>query len=348
MKLLKLSIAFLLFGATVSHAQVGINTTNPHPTAVLHIYSTTEGVLLPTISSSQRNVLTTRSAAEGLLVYDSAQGVYYFFRTREGDTIGEWIALNPFQTTEAYDLNRNTNDVRLASRFQNRNVVIGGNVADVDARLHVKGNIRADSTIRAEIAHVVDSLWSKKIGALSVRSTVAKIDTIRTTIVLADTIHAKAIHSNSLLPIGTIVMWTPTSVGGVLNVPDCWEEVVELRGRFPIGAGLAADGHGRIYPAGSTRDNLEQQGQAFVRLEVQHLPEHSHAYYIGLTRMSGHSGTNLNENSGGSLVARPIQEGHRGLGRQYTQSIGSSQSHENRPPFYGVFFIRKISNNCPS
>ena len=170
MKTPKFLALFLLLGITTAKAQVGINTTNPHPTAVLHIHSQNQGVLLPTLPPGKRTALATGDgteiAAEGLLVYDPEQRVYFFFNS----TTGEWLALNPFQVREKKDTSgAGGNDVRLAPHFQDRNVVIGGDAAHPDARLHVHGNLRA------EIAHIVDSLWSAKIESLSLITQTAEV-----------------------------------------------------------------------------------------------------------------------------------------------------------------------------
>jgi microcystin-dependent protein len=349
---------FLLLGFT-AQAQVGINTLEPDTTAILHIHSDNKGVLLPILDTAARRGLRA-VAADGLLVYDSIHKIYYFVNKTE-EVHWRWYALNPFQTTDENDPNGNRDNVRLASRFQNRNVVIGQGNADTNAKLHVKGNIKSDDTvfakhvcieskIIAETARIFDSLWSKKIESVSLRTTVAKIDTIRTSIVIADTIHSSAIHSRSLVPIGTIVMWTPlTGIGGSLNravVPECWEEVRELRGRFPIGAGIADDGHGGVYQARSVQDHNQRQGQAFVTLTTEQIPNHTHN--VPAVQWNhhpvGHSmDGRLTTGSGAMLVSFDAGITSSGV----NSPEGTNHPHENRPPFYGVYFIRKISNNCP-
>jgi len=170
----KLFIIFLLFSFTAK-AQVGINILDPDTTAILHIHSDNKGVLLPIVDSAIRAPLTINNAptADGLLVYDSIDKIYYFFNRKTR----EWLALNPFQVNETTHTNDTTGDVRLASRFENRNMVIGQGNADSNAKLHVKGNIKSDSTIfaknaditggriDAKNAYISDSTWSKKIGS---------------------------------------------------------------------------------------------------------------------------------------------------------------------------------------
>lgn len=71
MKKIILSISSFLW-AFVLVAQVGIGTTSPNASAVLDVSSTTKGVLLPRLTTTQRNAI---SAPEfGLLLYNTTLG----------------------------------------------------------------------------------------------------------------------------------------------------------------------------------------------------------------------------------------------------------------------------------
>ena len=56
---------------------VGINTTTPHPSAVLDITSADKGILIPRISTTAR--IGIISPAKGLMVYDSTVKSFYFY-----------------------------------------------------------------------------------------------------------------------------------------------------------------------------------------------------------------------------------------------------------------------------
>lgn len=73
-----LVLALALFGMNFIDAQVGINTSNPDPSAALDIQSTTGGLLIPRLTASEKNSIT--SPANGLLVYQttSPSGFYYY------------------------------------------------------------------------------------------------------------------------------------------------------------------------------------------------------------------------------------------------------------------------------
>ncbi|WP_298494927.1 cell wall anchor protein [uncultured Algibacter sp.] len=68
---------FLLLFTSYLPAQIGMGTTNPHISSILEISSTTKGILTPRMTSLQRTTIAT--PADGLLVYDTDEGAFYYF-----------------------------------------------------------------------------------------------------------------------------------------------------------------------------------------------------------------------------------------------------------------------------
>jgi hypothetical protein len=56
---------------------VGVGTNSPNPSAVLDVSSTNKGLLIPRVTSAQRNAIT--SPAKGLTVYDSTSGSFWYY-----------------------------------------------------------------------------------------------------------------------------------------------------------------------------------------------------------------------------------------------------------------------------
>lgn len=67
---------FLGLAVIAQSGSVGIGTSTPHPSAALDIQSTDKGVLIPRISTVQRNAIS--NAATGLLVFDNTTGSFWF------------------------------------------------------------------------------------------------------------------------------------------------------------------------------------------------------------------------------------------------------------------------------
>lgn len=66
---LKFFTLFILLSTFQSHAQVGIGTTNPDPTSLLEIKSDTARILIPRMTSAQRDAIAT--PAEGLQIFNT-------------------------------------------------------------------------------------------------------------------------------------------------------------------------------------------------------------------------------------------------------------------------------------
>jgi microcystin-dependent protein len=93
-QLLILVLAFVLIQLT--QAQIGINTVNPDNSAALDVVGNGKGILIPRLSTADRTALMA-TAADGLLVYDKDQKIFYF---KNGAT-AQWESLN-------YNINANT------------------------------------------------------------------------------------------------------------------------------------------------------------------------------------------------------------------------------------------------
>jgi hypothetical protein len=82
MKLITVLVALLPFA---SMAQVGIGTTSPDASAALDVTATDKGVLVPRVTTTQRNAVS--SPATGLLVFNTSNNQFEFF---DG---GAWLSI---------------------------------------------------------------------------------------------------------------------------------------------------------------------------------------------------------------------------------------------------------------
>jgi len=78
MKKLLLSISLVLATVTISAQSVGINTETPDASAALDVTSTTQGMLIPRMTETQRNAIAI--PATGLMIYqtDATAGFYFY------------------------------------------------------------------------------------------------------------------------------------------------------------------------------------------------------------------------------------------------------------------------------
>lgn len=71
----KFAVATVLLSTTGLYAQTGIGTLTPDPSSVVDITSTTKGLLIPRMSTTERNNIV--SPAVGLLVFDTTTNTLY-------------------------------------------------------------------------------------------------------------------------------------------------------------------------------------------------------------------------------------------------------------------------------
>ncbi len=81
-----LCLITIIIQKTQAQNAVGINTTTPHPSAVLDITSADKGILIPRMSTTARAGIS--NAAKGLMVYDSTTKSFYFYDGLAWATVG--------------------------------------------------------------------------------------------------------------------------------------------------------------------------------------------------------------------------------------------------------------------
>ena len=126
---MKIIIAFLLlilFGNELSAQSVGIGTNTPNPKAALEVNSTSKGVLIPSMTSSQRIAITT--PPNGLMVYDTDKNEFYHYNGTG------WRAI----------LNGDywSRPITARDRISNVNDSIGIGTIAPAAKFHVNGDVK--------------------------------------------------------------------------------------------------------------------------------------------------------------------------------------------------------------
>ena len=70
-------LTIITFCILQSYSQVGIGTTNPHPSSILDINSATQGLLVPRLTTIERNAIS--APANGLMIYNTTISCFEFF-----------------------------------------------------------------------------------------------------------------------------------------------------------------------------------------------------------------------------------------------------------------------------
>lgn len=137
----------LLFGFSV-FAQVGIGTVTPEASSVLDVYSNTQGMLFPRMTTAQRTAIV--SPANGLTVYDTTLNAICYYKTSDAT----WNQLSNRIRTN-YKLIKST-DV-LATVLASELTAGGGSVYKLDSSTfyEINGSITVDKPIDLNGAYVV-------------------------------------------------------------------------------------------------------------------------------------------------------------------------------------------------
>lgn len=143
-------------------------------------------------------------------------------------------------------------------------------------------------------------------------------------------IRYSAESTSSSVPQGSIIPW----YGSIGNIPngfalcDGTNGTPDLRDRFLVGAGYS-------YPLGNTG------GENFHRLTVAEMPSHQHSTSDIISFFG------FDVNGGGTGSEHVIDTGdNRSYDNWYPPAItgvtGGNQPHENRPPYYALYYIMKL------
>mgnify|MGYP000936340630 CR=1 FL=1 len=115
-----LALVVVSFTMPMVKAQVGVGTTTPHASAQLEVQATDKGMLVPRMTTSQRNAIS--SPATGLLVYDNTVDSFFYYNGTA------WIGMATNGTSSEFQ--RFGNVVSNTTDLANDNFVFGSTSLD--------------------------------------------------------------------------------------------------------------------------------------------------------------------------------------------------------------------------
>lgn len=111
-----------------------------------------------------------------------------------------------------------------------------------------------------------------------------------------------------------------------------WEIITAVGGKFPVGVGA--------FPSGLAVTANGTGGEESVTITTEQMPTHSHSGPGGRTFLTkpwlGITGAYVEQEQSGS------NQNYSNL-EQNTGSAGGSLPHNNLPPYYGMYFIRRTA-----
>lgn len=192
---------------------------------------------------------------------------------------------------------------------------VPGKCFTVSGRLFA-GEIRADSV------SVSGDLWAAKNVDLQGSLYAGKIAS------------SGVINGYGIAPVGAVIaVYVPA--GEVPKLPDGWvlcdgqNGTPDLRDRFLVGASGSGD-----YVLGATG------GASAVSLSEEHLPPHQHGYTFEMAEHVNGSPDKGNDSTSDS--SRQYWRHNTSDRDSSTGAEGTTMAHENRPPFYGIYWAMRI------
>ena len=206
-------VMFLL--SITGFAQIGIGTTSPDASSLLDVNSTTQGMLTPRMTTTQR--LAISDPAEGLLVYDTDESAFYYCET------GSWSQLKGAETRNNYVLVKSQADLPTPSGAtitldENTYYEINGVIA-LTASIDLNGAYVSGLDATEDVLSFSGGVVFKGASGGSVRNV---------TITGSKAFEIAGTASESLLVQNTVIASTTTSVGSVSGIGLFFGNIVQF------------------------------------------------------------------------------------------------------------------------
>ncbi|HTJ48121.1 MAG TPA: hypothetical protein VL443_01610 [Cyclobacteriaceae bacterium] len=320
-------------GTNISYTgQVGVNNATPAASSVLDLTATDKGILIPRMTTTQRQAIS--SPDEALLVYDNTVKAFYYYSNSQWNTLDTWIKVTGgISYTGQVGVNISTPDAS----------------STVDITSTSKGLLipRMTTAQRQAITTPATSLMvfdtndsrfyfynSGQWYAVNALDRLAGSTAITHTgnITVTGTVTATNFSGvTGTVPTGSIIMWYGTG-STTPSIPTGWalcdgtNGTPDLRGRFIVGYGTNDSDYSAVKNTGGEKKHA---------LTVGELPAHSHTYTIR-SNWGNDGGVAYAQGEDGGTTATVSTNTSGGSGTT------TGATHENRPPYYVLAFIMKL------
>ncbi len=298
----------IVFLVLETAAQVGIGTINPDEKSALDLTSNSKGLLIPRLTTIQREALSSGGFSEGMLVYDKTLNIL-FVGYGNGANSTKWYALNAWKTEYKTQNGTPANMTTMTATGINHGKIGIGAVPSTD-KLEVAGNVKATEFIGNGVAPLGSIvMWSGTVAPSGWVICNGQTHNGFTTPNLSSKfIVSNHLNSGTLSTKGS----TTASTGGADEVTLT---IAQMPGHSHTASSSPAGAHSHNVPGYTKRTNNTTDND-----NTRSCPD------IGWWRT----------NKSTSPVAN------------HTHSIsvgnsGGNQPHENRPPYYVLAYIMRVN-----
>lgn len=222
-------LVFMAMACTIGYSQIGIGTTTPNATSILDIESTTQGLLTPRMTTTQRTAIAT--PANGLMVYDTTLASFYYYDT----PTTAWIKINGGKDGRLkYKLIRSTDVLATVLAAEK---TAGGNtkyLLDSTTLYEINGTINVDLPIELNNAYVIgldssDDKLVKATGDLFTGTTGGSIRVLTLTATAGNIFNIIGNGTPTLI-LRDCVVSTSSNVGKIENFSLVFVSIVQYLG----------------------------------------------------------------------------------------------------------------------
>lgn len=222
-------LTFMLF-ALSTVAQVGIGTVTPAASSVLDVSSTTQGMLTPRMTTTQRMAIA--SPANGLMLYDTDLKSFYYYDS----SISSWTKMGASATSDRLNFKRIKSTDVLATVLAAEKVAGGGTkyLLDSQTLYEINGTIVLDLPIELNDAYIagLDSGEDKLVkmtGDLFVGSTGGSVRVVTLVAAVGNVFNITAVGTQNLILRDAIIANSAT-VGKIEGFQLVFISIVQLAG----------------------------------------------------------------------------------------------------------------------
>lgn len=356
--LLKNITAIVALMATLQlSAQVGIGETefNPDTSALVEIKSSSKGILIPRLTTTQRKAIA--NPAEGLILFDLDYITLFYFDKSYSSGSDGWSVLDPWYFRD------NERSYSLTKTIYERDVIAHTNVTSMSI---------GTQTPVANTVTVVDNVAVGSATIIAPTEGLAVEEEIEAekNLTVTGNLKADELTGFGTMPVGGIIMWS----GDLVTLPDGWElcdggtvngvAIPDLRGKFIVGHGTTQNV--ATSDVAKTYNDIDEGGEHFDQLSVNEMPNHTHGAETTSDGNHRHSYTDTYYNTGGGTgddtclapdcsccddsyaVKNSVSDdttpvtADDGLHLHTIADQGGDETHENRPSYYVLAYLIRV------
>jgi microcystin-dependent protein len=309
-----LSIFFLLIFLQGSYAQIGINNSNPDDNSVLDLKATNKGLLIPRLSTTQREAMSTGTGfSQGMMVYDITLDILFVGYGNGASANTKWYAMNSWKTEYSSYNNADTAHMTAMTTTGVKHGNVGIGVSVPTKKLEVDG-------------------WVKSTGFIGYGAT---------------PIGGIIMWSGSTVPDGWTLCNGVTNNG--ITPPNLSGRFVVGIGSNRTTSYSHAN-KGGLDAVTLSASQMPQHNHTFTTSsngnhthQIERLPYDGMGSGIDMMSMTGSSNwdeawTGVDTRGRGASISTNGNHNHSGT----TANKGSSTAHENRPAYYAIAYIMRV------